>query len=90
MEVNFELFYDLAVYANDNWGGGFTEKEIAINAFDYYNEYLLSVERSNPTMNMSILLHSIYEDMNGYLDDETWAMLSSINEAILDGIYHID
>ena len=46
MEVNFELFYDLAVYANDNWGGGFTEKEIAMNAFDYYNEYLLSVERS--------------------------------------------
>lgn len=88
MEVNFELFYDLTVYANDNWGGGFTEKEIAMNAFDYYNEYLLSVERSNPTMDISILLHNIYEDMNSYLDCETWDMLSSINEAILDGIYH--
>ena len=88
MEVNFELFYDLAVYATDTWGGGFTEKEIAMNAFDYYNEYLLSVKRSNPTMDISILLDNISEDMNSYLDDETWDMLSSINEAILDGIYH--
>ena len=88
MEVNFELFYDLAVYANDNWGGGFTEKEIAMNAFDYYNEYLLSVERSNSTMDISILLQNSSEDMNSYLDYETWDMLSSINEAILDGIYH--
>ena len=88
MEVNFELFYDLAVYANDNWGGKKKKKEIAMNAFDYYNEYLLSVERSNPTMDISILLHNIYEDMNSYLDDETWDTLSSINEAILDGIYH--
>ena len=88
MEVDFELFYDLSVYANDNWGGGFTEKEIAMNAFNYYNEYLLSVERSNSTMDISILLHNISEDMNSYLDGETWAMLSSMNEAILGGIYH--
>ncbi len=32
-------FYDLAEYANNNWRGSFTPREIAENAFLYKTDY---------------------------------------------------
>lgn len=32
-------FYDLAVYANENWKGSFSDREIAENAYIYKIEY---------------------------------------------------
>ena len=32
-------FYDLAMYANENWRGGFSERETAENAYIYKVEF---------------------------------------------------
>jgi len=37
--MDYEDFYDLATYANENWGGKFTEREIAGSAYIYKTDY---------------------------------------------------
>ena len=37
--MEYEDFYDLAIYANENWRGGYTERELAINAYIYKTAY---------------------------------------------------
>lgn len=37
--MDFEDFYDLAVYANENWQGHLTQKEIARRAYIYTVEH---------------------------------------------------
>lgn len=37
--MDFEDFYDLAKYYNNVSGNGYTEKEVAKNAYEYYEEY---------------------------------------------------
>ena len=37
--MEYEDFYDLAVYGNENWKGSYTQKEIACNAYNYLIAY---------------------------------------------------
>ena len=49
--LTYSDFYDMSVYANDNWRGKFTPKEIACNAEDLFMEYkesLLLKELTHP------------------------------------------
>lgn len=65
--LNFCDFYDIAEYGNRNWKGSFTPKEIAINAYDYYCEYLESIKNKKLTHTMDLLINLLKEDLN----DET-------------------
>ena len=42
MMIDYEFFYNVAVYANENWKGGMSTREIACNAY----ELLISFEES--------------------------------------------
>lgn len=55
-------FYDLARYCNENWEGGFTEKEVALNAYTYLVEYNESVKNHTCTDIINYLLKKLKED----------------------------
>ena len=40
MSMEYTDFYDIAEYANENWKGNFTPKEIACYTYDYYADFL--------------------------------------------------
>lgn len=37
--MDYTDFYSIAEYGNTNWKGGFSPREVAENAFDYWAEY---------------------------------------------------
>lgn len=55
-------FYDIAEYGNKNWKGGFTEKEVAENSYEYLCEFKESTERRVPTQAIQNLLELLDED----------------------------
>jgi len=60
--MDYGFFYDLAVYGNEAWKGSFTQKEIAINAFDYFYEYEESKKNKKLTYTISELFKLLLED----------------------------
>ena len=59
--MRYSDFYDIAVYANKHWGGKFTPKETAENAFAYW----LAFQSSKPTQianDIKILLINLDTD----------------------------
>ena len=62
--MEYADFYDISVYGNENWKGGFTQREIACNAYDYLCEYRYSVATGNTTHIMIELCKLICEDMD--------------------------
>ena len=67
--MEFNDFYTIAEYGNENWKGSFTPREIACNAYDYKVEYDYSIEQGKPTRTMVELCKLICEDI-GYADYE--------------------
>ena len=62
--MEFNDFYTIAEYGNENWKGSFTPREIACNAYDYKVEYDYSIDQGKPTRTMIELCKLIYEDMD--------------------------
>lgn len=62
MRMDFENFYDIAEYGNENWKGSFTKMEIAQNAYDYICEYKESVKNGTPTEVIKSLYLLLVED----------------------------
>ena len=62
--MEFNDFYTIAEYGNENWKGSFTPREIACNAYDYLCEYRYSVAKGKPTRTMIELCKLICEDMD--------------------------
>ena len=46
--LDYGDFYDIATYGNENWKGGYTQKEIACNAYDYLCAFEESKESKEP------------------------------------------
>lgn len=68
----FEFFYDVAVYANENWRGKFTPKEIAVNAYLYTQDALASTS-DTPQGSIVTLIEQLVEDMsNGSKEAERY------------------
>ena len=65
--MEFNDFYTISEYGNENWKGNFTPREIARNAYDYKAEYDYSIEQGKPTHTMIELCKLICEDMD-YVD----------------------
>ena len=62
--MEFNDFYTISEYGNENWKGSFTPREIANNAYDYKAEYDYSIEQGKPTHTMIELCKLICEDMD--------------------------
>ena len=55
-------FYDIAAYGNENWKGGYTPKEVAQNAYDYYSDFKASKENGIVMHSISKLIELLAED----------------------------
>ena len=62
--IEYNNFYAIAEYGNENWKGSFTPREIACNAYDYKVEYDYSIEQGKPTRTMIELCKLICEDID--------------------------
>ena len=62
--MEYNDFYAIAEYGNENWKGSFTPREIACNAYEYKVEYDYSIEQGKPTHTMVELCKLICEDMD--------------------------
>ena len=62
--MEYDDFYLIAEYGNENWKGYFTPREIANNAYDYKAEYDYSIKQGKPTRTMTELCKLICEDIN--------------------------
>ena len=60
--MDYGFWYDVAKYANDNWKGCFTEREIAEGAYEYKIEWDTTVENRKVTHTISELLARLGED----------------------------
>lgn len=60
--MQYEDFYDIAVYGNTNWKGSFTQKEIACNAYDYLVEFEVSKARKRPLYAIKELVKLLMQD----------------------------
>ena len=62
--MEYDDFYKIAEYGNENWKGSFSPREIACNAYEYKVEYDYSIEQGKPTRTMIELCKLICEDMD--------------------------
>lgn len=64
MDINmFGFFYDLAQYANENWRGKFSPREVAEHAYIYTMEMEHSIMHDEPSRTIQDLKDQLYEDM---------------------------
>ena len=61
--MDFGFWYDLAKYANDNWKGNFSEREIAISAYEYKCSWDYSIENKAVEFNILVALKNLDEDV---------------------------
>jgi hypothetical protein len=59
----FGFFYDLAQYANENWRGKFSPREVAEHAYIYTMEMEHSIMHDEPSHTIQDLKDQLYEDM---------------------------
>ena len=71
-------FFNIAKYGNENWKGGYTQKEVACNAYNYLIEFEYSKAKSKVTHLISSLLELLDEDS----DDECKYWASEIRKEL--------
>lgn len=82
--MKYEDFYDIAVYANKNWRGKFTQKEIACNAYENLVEFQKSNNSGEATANMQALINALTEDaQNGSKEAEEFLQKLQGNASIV-------
>lgn len=71
--MDYETFYDIAVYANSNWKGSFTQNEVAEFAQEYLSEWEESLKHNEPTHTIKELRVLLIQDLeNGSNEVEKW------------------
>ncbi len=77
--MDYADFYDIAVYANENWRGKFTPREIANNAYELFLDFQESCKQGKPICSMVGLLENLTEDAynlgNGCKADEWYTQI---------------
>lgn len=86
--INFDFFYRLAVYGNENWKGSFTDKEIKQNAEDYYAEFKYSKEQGKATHTMEELCKLLIADGDQEAMQFLYDILRGAEETWTCNIYH--
>lgn len=59
----FDFFYDLTQYANENWRGKFSPREVAEHAYIYTMEMEYSIKDKELSYVIQDLKDQLYEDM---------------------------
>ena len=85
--MEFNDFYTIAEYGNENWKGSFTPREIANNAYDYLCEFQASKIKGKPTHTMIELCKLICEDMGKEI--ENILTVEKMNQILSDFILEI-
>ena len=80
--MDFERFYELAIYGNKAWKGSFTSMEIAQNAYDYLCEFNTSVENGEPTEIIKELYKLLIQD--GSEECLDWAYTIATEIGLID------
>ena len=77
-------FYDIAVYANKNWKGTSSKREIACYAYDYYTDFLWSKENDEFAHNIKELCKNLAEDIKACPNksEEAREFLSRISDEL--------
>lgn len=60
--MRFKDFYEISRYGNEAWNGSYTEKEVAQNANDYYEDFLCSKQKGKFTFLIRELVHLLEDD----------------------------
>lgn len=60
--MEYSDFYDIAVYANDNWKGNFSQKEIACNAYNYLMDFEYSKAKGTVVSTIQELIDLLLDD----------------------------
>ena len=69
--MNFEDFYNIALYANENWNKGkFSHREEACNAHCYYSDYEYSKANNTISTTIKTLCENLYEDLQNMSEDD--------------------
>ena len=60
--MEYNEFYDIAVYGNANWKGSFTQKEIACNAYNYLIDFEYSKVKGTVASIIQELIDLLLDD----------------------------
>lgn len=60
--MEYNEFYDIAVYGNANWKGSFTQKEIACNAYNYLVDFEYSKVKGTIVSTIQELIDLLLDD----------------------------
>ena len=70
-EMDYEDFYCLSEWANENWKGSFSPKDVAVNAYEYKTDYDFAREVEANSAVIDSLLDQLDED--GSEEAKEWA-----------------
>lgn len=82
-QLEYGDFYDISVYANENWMGCNSDKVIAENAYDYYSDFQSAKRKGCLTKDNTIfqMLMRLVEDGSEEALDWANKILNEINDA---------
>ena len=82
--LNYEFFYNVATYANNNWKGKATPREIACNAY----EFLISFEESKANDKANATIESLLDRLlDDILEECRDCQAGEFYKEIAEGIY---
>ena len=82
--LNYEFFYNIALHANANWKGGFSAREVAINAYNYLCDFQTSRETGTVTDSIKCLYENLVEDNVDYTLDWAYDIADALNLVDMD------
>lgn len=68
--MDYSDFYDIAVYAKENWQASYTPKETACNAYNLYADFEWSKENEKIVDSIRTLYENLVEDVKNIPDNE--------------------
>lgn len=77
--MTYDDFYDIAVYGNEAWKGSFTQREIAVNAYEYLCEFEDSKAKKRMNNTMLCLVDLLMQDGNDECVEWATRILTEIN-----------
>lgn len=60
--MDYGFWWDIATYGNTAWKGGFSEREVAENAYEYTEEWKLSVNDGSVSETIKGVIRNLKED----------------------------
>lgn len=80
--LDYKFFLDLSSYLNSQWGGSFTEKEVAENAKSYLFDFQYSKENKTVSADIQILMDGLKEDLKNNHTSKSGCYLKQLENAL--------